>query len=450
MLRIRRPYAPSTAAILAGALIIVSLLFGGASRVDVFAPTVARFMALAVLVWFLLTRPPAQCVADNGARLLLCGILAIPLVQLLPLPWSLWTGMPGRGLAQGVQASLGLKPWLGISLTPDRTLNALLALLPPLAAFLMARRLDERGRAAIIMTLAGLALVSALLGLVQRASGEGSLLYFYAVTNSDSSVGFFSNANHQALFLCCGIVATCFCLAQSLRNSRDWQPAQSLVAFLAIAILAASIVATASRAGVLLVPVAALAGLAMLPIASLGIGPVTKRIGLSLFVVISMLLSVLLLGGQFGDFGLSNSLVEGGRGRMENLPTFWQMFRDHFPYGSGMGSFDPIFRGYESTATLGLAYLNNAHNDYAQIAIEAGLAGVTLIIAFIVWWFRKAAAICADGISATTADRIRWSAVSMTALLLMHSVVDYPLRTAALAAVFAACCALMAKPLASR
>jgi len=31
----------------------------------------------------------------------------LPLVQLIPLPWSVWTALPGRGLAQQVYTALG-------------------------------------------------------------------------------------------------------------------------------------------------------------------------------------------------------------------------------------------------------------------------------------------------------------------------------------------------------
>ena len=64
-----------------------------------------------------------------------------------------------------------------------------------------------------------LALASATLGLIQLTMGAGSPLYFYHVTNEDSSVGFFSNANHLALFLAGAIVIALAWLADAMTVS---------------------------------------------------------------------------------------------------------------------------------------------------------------------------------------------------------------------------------------
>lgn len=445
MIRFHRSYLPVIAAPLAATLLAVAVLFGGASRIDLLPPIVVRISGLIVIAWLIWAAVPATFARDRLALLIWAGLFLVPLVQLVPLPWGLWSELPGRALARDVNLALGQTPWHGLSLTPDRTLNGLLALIPAFAAWLLGRRLDETGQNRLFAVVALLAVASAFLGLMQRAGGSGSALYLYAITNDDSSVGIFSNANHHSLFLCCGVVAVLFWLAGTVKASRGLPPGKTVIALCALAIIGASVLATSSRAGVMLLPVALLAGLAMIPFSSLGIGPVTLRISAALVAGVGALGVALLLNGTFGKFGLENSVIRDGR--LDNIPLFARIVKDQFPYGSGLGSFDPVFRGYEATRTLGISYLNNAHNDYAQVLIEAGVAGMALLALFALWYVRRVLPLWLSGVPKRAPERVVWASAAMVTLLLIHSAVDYPLRTAALSVLFGFCAAFLAPPL---
>ncbi len=65
-----------------------------------------------------------------------------------------------------------------------------------------------------------------------------------------------------------------------------------------------------------------------------------------------------------------------------------------------------------------------------------------LLIGFFAWWIRRASAIWRSAV----ADRFAQAATIASAAILVHSLVDYPLRTAALSAIFAGCLALMVQP----
>jgi len=69
-----------------------------------------------------------------------------------------------------------------------------------------------------------------------------------------------------------------------------------------------------------------------------------------------------------------------------------------------------------------------------------GLAGIALILLFGVWWFMavRAVWIGGEGGPFTRAASIASGAI------LVHSIVDFPLRTAAISACFAMCLALLA------
>ncbi len=62
------------------------------------------------------------------------------------------------------------------------------------------------------------------------------------------------------------------------------------------------------------------------------------------------------------------------------------MIRTYFPVGSGLGGFDPLFRMHEPFELLKPTYFNHAHNDWLEIALDAGGAGIALLFGSILWW----------------------------------------------------------------
>ena len=426
------------------ALAIVALLFGGASRLDVAAPLVVRILAVGMIVWLIWAKHGTPLRIGVIPAILWAGLFAIPLVQLIPLPWSLWSGLPGRDFPRALFQALHETPWQPLSMTPDRTINGIVALLPALAAYLLGLRLDTAGRVNLMAFVLLLTAASAILGLLQVASGQGSALYFYAITNADSSVGFFSNANHHALFLCTGIVLTFLWLGEQLSGRRTIPMGPVLAAAVLLALLFASIAGTGSRAGAILSVAAFAGGIVLLPIKGLGLKRwhVAAGIGAPL---------ILLCGGLFLSL---NGIILKDRfqmGSMEDdrfarLPMFGKMIGDFFPIGSGVGSFDPIYRSYETVETLNFGYLNNAHNDYAQIAIEAGLGGLILLALFLGYYAASIYRLWRSPAADSSLNRQQRAAVIVIALLLVHSGVDYPLRTAALSVVFAFLCAFLTPP----
>jgi O-antigen ligase len=85
-------------------------------------------------------------------------------------------------------------------------------------------------------------------------------------------------------------------------------------------------------------------------------------------------------------------------------------------------------------------YVNHVHSDWIEIVLETGIFGLALLLAFLAWWTSRAIAIW----RASEPDHFARAATIASAAVIAHSLVDYPLRTAAIAAMFAACCAMMA------
>jgi O-antigen ligase len=126
--------------------------------------------------------------------------------------------------------------------------------------------------------------------------------------------------------------------------------------------------------------------------------------------------------------------------RIGYLPQYLTMIKDFFPFGSGMGSFDPIYRSYEPTSLIMNEYLNHAHNDIVEIAIEAGAPAILLLFVFLGWFAIRALRLWKRRVE-SSADILGRAGSAMGLMILLSSFVDYPLRTPAMAAMMAlACC----------
>ena len=130
------------------------------------------------------------------------AVVAIPLVQLIPLPPWLWTALPGRGPSAETFEILGQKtPWMPISVVPHETWLSALSLIPPLAIFLATLLLPYRERRWLSLVFLAVGVVSVFMGMIQVAQGPESPLRFFEITNETEAVGFFANRNHFAALL---------------------------------------------------------------------------------------------------------------------------------------------------------------------------------------------------------------------------------------------------------
>jgi O-antigen ligase len=126
--------------------------------------------------------------------------------------------------------------------------------------------------------------------------------------------------------------------------------------------------------------------------------------------------------------------------RSEIFATTSHAAGDFMPFGSGLGSFRTVYQLYESSDRVTPDYVVHAHNDYAEVALELGLGGIILILVFLLWW---AASVWRTWRTTEAGPFARAAAISSAAVLI-HSLVDFPLRTAAISACFGMCLALLA------
>lgn len=418
-------------------------LAGGASRFDEDQQAIVRLAAILALgasFWPLDFKPllerPGLILAAGAAYLLL-------LLQLLPLPPGLWAGLPGHDLYAAIATEAGAVAWRPLSLTPDLTLNALYALLPTTAAGVAALYLDGRQRIWLARGVVAIACVSAMVGLFQVAGG-GSGLHLYRVTSDDAPVGLLANRNHQAAFLCCALALTGALAGVRRRDVRD--PRIGLGAALAVgAVLILAVISTGSRMGLLLAVIGSLGGLWAYRASGRRLLPVRPALRIALATAAVLVVASLGLAaarsGALERLAHTNRVSETRAAMIEPLLTTAKAF---MPLGSGFGSFDSAFRRYEPGSLLSTIYMNEAHNEPLQLAIEGGAAALVLLVAFLAWWAWTAIRVVGQGRSPHgQALSIAW--VTATVILMASSVVDYPLRTPLLSALFAIACVEMAR-----
>jgi O-antigen ligase len=126
--------------------------------------------------------------------------------------------------------------------------------------------------------------------------------------------------------------------------------------------------------------------------------------------------------------------------RTDILVTTTRAMRDFLPFGSGLGSFRQVYHLYERPEQVTNTYVIHVHNDYVEFALEMGVAGIIVMALFLAWW---AVAVWRVWRTAEAGPFARAASIASAAIL-VHSLVDFPLRTAAMSACFVMCVALLA------
>jgi O-antigen ligase len=424
------------------AYLLLCLILGGASAAGFWANMALQLLAIPIIFWSLVAerRAPLSSAARQLLAILGLAVLLVAL-QLVPMPPQLWTALPGRReVAEGFNLLGQPLPWLPLSLAPHRTLASALWLLPAVAVLLGIVRLGGFRSTWLAWVIAVVTIFSVALGALQIVGGENSSWYFYEITNFGVATGFFSNANHMATLLVSTIPFLAALYLGARRSRRSMQKSSGLFVVLVgtLTVIFVGIAANRSLAAAgLSVPVLT-ASLLML---------LSRKRRLPRWS--AALVAILILGSVAVVFSvpLGNNLTsQEARSSEESRYTSFtrtlDAAGDFMPAGSGIGTFQEIYPSHEDPAAATRFYMNHVHGDYIELALETGAPGLLVILLFLIWWARRVVAIW----SGDDPDYFARAATIASAAILAHSIVDYPLRTAAISALFALCCALMAEP----
>lgn len=405
------------------AFVVLAALFGGGGVAYGLSNLIIQLAALALLA---LHYPAVRHFVAKAPRTLIALLLAtllLPLLQLAPLPPSIWTAMPGREMVLEALVAAGGEGWFATTVNSARTFVAFLGLLAPFTVIVLGWRSPDNTVGRMTLTFIALGVANVLLGAVQLL-GPGHLGVLY-VENDMAGVmfGLFANRNSTGIFLDC-----CLILLATLPPTR-LASTTGLAKMIAAVLLVLGVILTQSRTSfvLLLVPL----GFAVIRQISArferrgnGSTAPAPRLALGSLIALVTLGAILvpLTGGSRID-----SVLARFEQKQEQRPMIWEdahySVSRYWPVGAGMATFDEVFQADESLEYVSQRRAGRAHNDYIEIAIEAGAFGLALVAAWALWAFVSAwQAIAAPQ---------RWPALGGFAILLtigLQSVLDYPLR----------------------
>lgn len=417
-------------------------LLGGSSRTDAIQIVALRPIGALFLVPALYLATRDRMADVRGPLLLMLALMAWMAIQLIPLPPGWWHALPGREPVVQIGAAIGLPDvWRPISMVPMRTLNALVSLIIPLAGLLLAAATGVR-QSTLLLVIVGLGVANTAMGILQILGGVDSPLYFYHLTGRGAPVGIFANENHSAVFGAISLLVIGYLLSmQRVRFGHGWRGIVLPALFLFVLI---GTLMGGSRAGLLTAFLALVAsGIIFWAARFRGArgqtgstaaagsgrsGPISNKavvIGLFAIAIIATIVAFGVLRrppaldqmaevGDFEDF------------RFYLWPVLWNMVQDFWLLGSGFGSFEGVYHIYEPTELLFPFYVNQAHNDWAQLLIEGGLPAVLILIAAAGWVGRCVLETVRHSHQGF-AKLMFWGA--LFTILGLASAVDYPLRT---------------------
>lgn len=399
---------------------------GGGSRGNLPGQALVRAVAWMCFVFMALLGSRRPVLRGKVVLGFILASILLAALQLVPLPPAWWAALPGRSAyAAADMIAGGAPPWRPMAIVPSLTRNALDALVVPLATVLLIadpRRVNDR---LILRLLVCLVVGTMGLGLLQFA---GVPLYVPIINGGDEISGNFANKNHFALVMAFGLMLVPVWAFDEQRGT-GWR---APVALALIPLLALAILASGSRAG-MAVGVIALAVVGVLvrqPLRhALRRYPrwVLPSVVSGMIATLVILFAVSFVAGRAVSVDRALALDPSQDMRRSGLPTVWTMVREYFPIGTGLGSFDTIFRQHEPFSLLKLTYFNRAHNDFLEIVLDAGLPGLVLMLVVLGWWLAMTWRTWrTKNVSDTILPRV---GSAMLLLTMIASIVDYPART---------------------
>lgn len=420
-----KPFRFSLSFILLMVFLAVLWCAGGASREDVAGQIGVRLVAWLSVAAIALFAPMPAFRRGRPVLIFLLLALGLALVQLVPLPPFLWQALPGRTLIADAAVISGQpQPWRPLSLVPGATWNAAASLIVPFATLLLFVGLREEEKRWLPLVLLGLIVASMLLALVQFS---GSRFNNPLINDTIGQISAsFANRNHLALFLAYGCL-----LAPAWACSRTTGATVRLaIALGVVALLVLTILATGSRAGLLLGLVALCVAVPLVQHSVRRTMRHYPRWVLPALVaggVVVMGLALMVAVGNHRAVSIDRIFAADGVEdlRSRALPTVLGMIKTYFPVGSGLGGFDTVFRIHEPDALLQLTHYNHAHNDLLEVVLDTGLPGAVVLLCALLWWGRASVRAWRAGPDALT-GRL---GSAMLGLTLIASLFDYPART---------------------
>ncbi len=434
---------------LVGALLFGLLPFGATGPFAMPLASLAVCVA-GVLACALPSAEPGRRWLERSALALALGLALYIIAQ--STAWGSW--LPPHPVWASA-SDLLQTPLRGVaSVAPSASLAAIPAIVAPFLLFVAGLRVASDDAAAIgLLRIAALvAGCLAVLGLLQFVLSPASLLLTEKLAYRDSLTLVFVNRNTAATYLGSAILVLLALLQVEAgrRGVRATLAAlldpdvrvprgKRIVAYLLMtAVCVVAILLTRSRAGI---ACGALA-LAFYALATAALSPSRKRASLAAAAsaIAATIAALLVFGGRVmlrAQQGIADDA------RFCVLPGIWRAARDGWPFGTGAGTFELVFRAYRDPACGLYGSWRHAHNFYLEGSIALGAAfWIALLVALTLL-----TVVLAEGARARNRLRaVPVAGLAVVLLLVLHDLVDFSVQIPGLAFhaafVLAACCSI--------
>ena len=397
-----RPKASERSKYLLGTALVLALLIGGGTARGLYTDGIIILFSIIAAAGVLST-PTVQRIDPLPVGLVALATL-LCIVQIIPLPSGLLAPLRPEFLDHPVGADAGAT---FVSLGLGRTIESLWLILAPLGFFLCVLRLrPDQVNGLLPFFFLGL-LCNLLVGTLQYSLSKDAVVEDFLPFAI--SAGLFANVNHFSALL---FVSIPLIVYFGLFKGHPAIGGSGLIAILLL------LLAAGSRAGVLI-------GLAITLI-SLFVLSARSRFTLAAVISVFIVLSIYTVGA-WSKIDTDN--LDPEFGRREFARTTLEGIRENWVLGIGFGNFVKGYQIYENPEMIQRKYVNHAHNEYLELVFEGGFAAALLIG---LYFFLLATAAFSPEASA-----LQRAALISIVFLLIHSLVDYPLRTMALAMTFA-------------
>jgi len=294
---------------------------------------------------------------------------------------------------------------------------------------------DEGARKKFAFAMMIFGVLYAFFALAQELTPNGKIFWFYTPRFHGSIYGSYVNHDHYA-----GLMEMLVPLPLVVSMGHLFRGGkQALVASCAV-LMASTIFLSGSRGGMIafVLEIVLFAALTLTQRRN-------PRVAFGLVTVCVLALAFLVFLGKGHVLGRLGDLAPGIRWNITK--DCLRMFSHRPLWGFGLGTFPTVYPSYRTFYTN--LFVNEAHNDYAQVLVETGLLGFGLMLWFLISLYRH-------GLPTSRRWEFKWDgALSLAALLgctgiLFHSFVDFNMQIPANAALFYVLCALAASELSSQ
>jgi O-antigen ligase len=301
------------------------------------------------------------------------------------------------------------------------------------AVFLAVRQLERQQIRRLAVVFVTVACLEAVLGVLQAGSSQGSAFSLGNPYWSGAATGTYINRNHFAALIAMTLPMLLALWAIEMlplvtqrgevlrehpRNA-DMKFALRALFSALVVILLLALLLSRSRAGI---------GAGLLAFGLAIPALVWKAANMQVKVALAVVAGMAIVFGAY--IGLTPVLERfapdevslGYDGRAELTMATLQAALDFLPFGSGLGTFADVFRRYQAGSMVGFA--DHAHNDYAEVILELGVAGLAVIVLLGAAYVARWRAVLRNG----TSRRLRFLQVAaglgMLAMI-VHAAFDF-------------------------